>query len=150
MGDGSLFYRPRSPLLTTVNAYLGGPTPSRSDDPAVRFGPDGVTHYESYPKGPTTILTWQEVRAVAVLPGPVAGRRALCVYPVRDLPVPDLPVDERWKGSGAGLGMHFRRLFGTPLAVHWHHVRGPSLGTLARRLPTWTGGRIVLTSDPPL
>lgn len=149
MGDGSLFYRPKSRLLTTITAYLGGPSPSRPDDPAVRFGPTGVAYHESHGRAPTTSLEWREVRAVAVVPGPVAGRQALCVYAVTEPPVPDVPVGERWSGSGRGLGIHFRSLFGTPIAVHWHHVRGPSLRKLARSLPAWTGGRITLTSAPP-
>lgn len=144
-----MFYRPKSPLTSTIGAYLGGPSPARATDPAVQFGPDGVEYHESYGQGPTTTLTWPEVRAVALLPGPVAGRRALCVYPVEELPVPDLPVTELWTGSGPGLASHFRSLFGTPLAVHTHHVRGPSLRKLATQLPTWTDGRITLTSTRP-
>jgi hypothetical protein len=149
VGDESLFYRPKSPLTSTIGTYLGGPTPSRRGDPAVRFGPAGVEHHESYGKGPTTLLGWDEVRAVAVLPGPIAGRRALCVYPLRELPAPDIPASQRWTGSGPGLARGFRSLFGTPLAVHWHHVRGPALWKLAQRLPTWTEGRITLTSGRP-
>lgn len=149
MGDESLFYRPKSPLASTIAAYLGGPTPSRTDDPAVRFGPFGVEYHESYGRGPTTRLAWQEVRAVAVLPGPIEGRQALCVYPFRELPAPEVPVSELWTGSGPGLAIRFRSLFGTPIAVHWHHVRGPSLEKLARRLPAWTEGRIALGSARP-
>jgi hypothetical protein len=149
VGDGSLFYRPKSPLSSTVGAYLGGPSPSRPDDPAVRFDPNGVAYYESYGRGPTTSLGWKEVHAVAVVPGPVEGRQALCVYPVHELPAPDIPVSELWTGSGPGLAIRFRSLFGTPIAVHWHHVRGPSLGKLAKRLPAWTEGRIALTSGRP-
>lgn len=149
MGGESLFYRPKSPLLSTVGAYLGGPSPGRPDDPAVRFNPNGVAYQESYGRVPTTDLGWQEVRAVAILPGPVEGRQALCVYPFHELPEPEVPVGELWTGSGPGLAMHFRSLFGTPIAVHWHHVRGPSLRKLAKRLPAWTEGRIALTSAPP-
>lgn len=149
MGSESLFYRPRNALASTINAYLGGPAPSRKDDPAVRFDPDGVEYHESYGRGPTTRLGWKEVRAVAVLPGPVEGRRALCVYPLHELPEPDIPLSELWTGVGSGLAIHFRSLFGTPIAVHVHHVRGPSLEKLARRLPAWTEGRIALTSTRP-
>lgn len=149
MGDDSLFYRPKNPLMSTIGAYLGGPSPSRSDDPAVRFGPDGVAYHESYERGPITSLGWQEVRAVALLPGPIEGRHGLCVYPVHELPEPDTPLGELWTGSGPGLAVNFRRLFGTPIAVHWHHVRGPSLRKLAKRLPAWTEGRIALTSTRP-
>jgi hypothetical protein len=35
------------------------------------------------------------------------------------------------------------------LVVHLRHVRGPSLKTRARRLPTWTDGRITLTTERP-
>jgi hypothetical protein len=149
VGDDSLFYRPKSPLVSTIGAYLGGPTPSRTDDPAVRFDRNGVEYHESYGRGPTTCLEWKEVRAVAVLPGPVEGRQALCVYPFRELPEPGVPARELWTGSGPGLAIRFRSLFGTPIAVHWHHVRGPSLAKLARRLPVWTEGRIALTSARP-
>lgn len=149
MGDGSLFYQPKSPLSTTIGAYLGGPSPSRSGDPAVRFDAAGVEYHESYGREPITRLGWPDVRAVAVVPGPVGGRRALCVYPVHEPPEPDLPVSELWTGSGPGLGIHFRSLFGTPFAVHWHHVRGPSLTKLAKSLPRWTDGRITLTSARP-
>jgi hypothetical protein len=149
VGDESLFYRPRSPLWTKIDVYLGGPSPSRSDDPAVRFDPGGVEHHESYGRGPSTRLRWQEVRAVAVLPGPVGGRQALCVYPFHEPQEREIPVSERWTGSGPGLARHFRSLFGTPIAVHWHHVRGPSLAKLSQRLPVWTEGRIVLTSARP-
>lgn len=149
MGDGSLFYRPRSPLLSTIAAYVGGPTPSNAGDPAVRFAPDGVEYHQSYGREPITRLAWEEVRAVAVLPGPVQGRRALCVYTLRELPEPEIQVGELFSGTGPGLAVHFSSLFGTRLAVHWHHVRGPSLKTLADRLPAWTDGRIVLTSTRP-
>jgi hypothetical protein len=149
VGDGSLFYRPRSPLITTFAAYLGGPSPSNAGDPAVRFDPNGVEYHQSYGREPITRLGWEEVRAVAILPGPVEGRRALCVYPLRELPEPDIQVSELFSGTGPGLAVHFRSMFGTPLAVHWHHVRGPSLKTLATRLPTWTDGRIVLSSTRP-
>ncbi|MCE7010392.1 hypothetical protein LWC34_47450 [Kibdelosporangium philippinense] len=141
MGDESLFYRPKSPLLSTINTYLGGPTPARKDDPAVRFGPDGIEYHQSYGHGVTVRLGWQEVHAVAVLPGPVHGRQALCVYPFRQMPEPE--------GSGPGLLLRFRSLFGTPLAVHWHHVRGPSLAKLDSHLSAWTDGRIALTSERP-
>jgi hypothetical protein len=144
VGDESLFYRPRSPLWSRIDAYSGGPSPSRSDDPAVRFDPWGVEHHAAYGRGPTTRLGWEEVRAVAVLPGPVEGRQALCVYPFLEPPEPAVPASERWTGSGAGLAIRFRSLFGTPIAVHWHHVRGPSLAKLSQRLPTWTEGRIAL------
>lgn len=149
MGEESLFYRPKSPLISTVSAYLGGPAPSRADDPAVRFAPNGVEYHESYGRGPITRLGWKEVRAVAVLPGPVEGRQALCVYPFHELPEPDIPVSELLTGSGPGLAIHLRSLFGTPIAVHWHYVRGPSLERLAKRLPAWTEGRIALTSARP-
>jgi hypothetical protein len=149
VGDESLFYRPKSPLLSTIGAYLGGPSPGRPGDPAVRFDPNGVAYHESYERGPTTSLGWKEVRAVAVLPGPIADRQALCVYPFHELPEPDIPVSELWTGSGPGLAVHFMSLFGTSMAVHWHHVRGPSLRKLAQRLPAWTEGRIALTSAPP-
>ncbi|GAB3889323.1 hypothetical protein GCM10029964_058680 [Kibdelosporangium lantanae] len=145
MGDDSLFYQPRNPVTSAVGARLGGPTPSRVGDPAVLFNATGVEYHESYGGGVTTRLAWKDVRAVAVLPGPVGGRQALCVYPVREIPAPDVPAEERWSGSGRGLSMTFRRMFGTPLAVHWHHVRGPSLRKLAKRLPAWTDGRISLT-----
>ena len=149
MGEGSLFYRPKSSRWSTVGAYLGGPTPSRPDDPAVRFDPYGVEHHESYGRGPITRLEWREVRAVAVLPGPVQGRQALCVYPFHEPPQADTPLSESWTGSGPGLAIRFTSLFGTPLAVHCHHVRGPSLKKLAQRLPAWTDGRIALTSGRP-
>ncbi|GGK00574.1 hypothetical protein GCM10011583_35020 [Streptomyces camponoticapitis] len=148
MGD-KLFYRPRNPLWSTVGAYLGGPTPSRKDDPAVAFDPNGVEYHELYGHGPTTRLRWTEVRAVAVLPGPVEGRQALCVYPLHELPAPDIPVSEMWSGTGPGLANYFRMLFGTPISVHLHHVRGPSLGKLAKHLPAWTEGRIPLTWTRP-
>jgi hypothetical protein len=115
----------------------------------VRFDPNGVEYHQSYGREPITRLGWEEVRAVALLPGPVEGRRALCVYPLRELPEPDIQVSELFSGTGPGLAVHFRSMFGTPLAVHWHHVRGPSLKTLANRLPTWTEGRIVLSSTRP-
>ncbi|WP_432944925.1 hypothetical protein ACQPXM_04190 [Kribbella sp. CA-253562] len=86
---------------------------------------------------------------MAVLPGPIEGRRALCVYPFQDLPLPDRLSSELWTGTGAGLAMAFTHWFGTPIAVHWHHVRGPSLTKLAQRLPAWTEGRIGLTSVRP-
>jgi len=149
VGDGSLFYRPRNPLLSTIRALLGGPTPSRPGDPAMRFGPDGVTYHQSYERGPVTTLEWPQVRAVAVLPGPIAGRLALCVYRFHEPPAPDIPLSEMWTGTGPGLSLHFTMLFGTPFAVHWHHVRGPSLRKLATRLPTWTDGRITLTTTRP-
>jgi len=149
VGEESLFYRPKNPLASTVGALLGGPTPSRKGDPAVRFNPNGVEYHLSYGRGPTTRLGWTEVRAVAVLPGLFEGRQALCVYPFQELPDPDIPAGERWTGSGPGLALHFKSLFGTPIAVHWHHVRGPSLKKLANRLPTWTEGRIALTSARP-
>jgi hypothetical protein len=145
VGDESLFYRPKNPLLSTIGAYLGGPTPSRRDDPAMRFDLNGVEHHLSYGRGPTTRLGWKEVRAVAVVPGPVPGRQGLCVYPFRELPEPDVAVGERWTGSGPGLVGALRSWFGTPIAVHWHHVRGPSLEKLAKRLPAWTEGRITLS-----
>jgi len=149
MGDGSLFYRPKNPLLSTVVALLGGPSPSRAGDPAVRFGPNGVEYHQSFGREPITRLGWEEVRAVAVLPGPIEGRRALCVYPLRELPEPDIPVSEIFSGTGPGLAVNFRLMFGTPLAVHLHHVRGPSLRKLDYRLATWTDDRIVLTSTRP-
>jgi hypothetical protein len=147
VGEESLFYRPKNPLASTVGALLGGPTPSRTGDPAVRFDPNGVEYHESYGRGPITRLGWREVRAVAVLPGPIEGRQALCVYPFQEPPDPDF--GELWTGSGPGLAIHFRFLFGTPIAVHWHHVRGPSLKKLAKRLSAWTEGRIALTSARP-
>ncbi|GAA3020587.1 hypothetical protein Sfulv_58440 [Streptomyces fulvorobeus] len=150
MGYEALFYRPRNSLASTVRAYLGGPSPSRKDDPAVCFDRTGIEYHESYGRGPTTRLTWEEVRAVAVLPGPVEGRRALCVYPLHELPQPDIQVGELWSGVGPRLAIYFRALFGTPISVHLHHVRGPSLGKLAKRLPAWTEGRIVLTSARPV
>jgi hypothetical protein len=149
VGEESLLYRPKNPLASTVGALLGGPTPSRAGDPAVRFGPNGVEYHESYGRGPTTRLEWNEVRAVAVLPGPIEGRQALCVYLFQELPHPDIAVSELWTGSGPGLASAFRLWFDTPIAVHWHHVRGPSLKKLARRLPAWTEGRITLTSARP-
>jgi len=149
MGDESLFYRPKSPLSSTVLAYLGGPTPSKPDDPAVRFDLGGVEYHESYGHGVTTRLGWQEVRAVALLPGPIEGRRALCVYPLHEQPEPDIAADALFPGSGPGLAVRFRSLFGTPIAVHWHHVRGPSPEKLAKRLLAWTDGRITLTSSRP-
>ncbi|WP_052849332.1 hypothetical protein [Streptomyces avicenniae] len=149
MGGESLFYRPRNSLATTIRAYLGGPTPSRGDDPAVCFSPEGVEHHESYGRGPTTRLSWNDVRAVAVLPGPVEGRSALCVYPLHELPGPAIAPGELWTGVGPGLAVHLTALFGTPLAVHLHHVRGPSLRKLAARLPTWTDGRTALTAARP-
>lgn len=149
MGDESYFYRPKNSLLSTVGAYMGGPAPSRRDDPALRFDSDGVEYQESFGRGPTTHLRWREVRAVAVLPGPVGGRQALCVYPFHELPEPDIPVSELWTGTGPGLAIHFRSLFGTPTAVHRHHVRGPSLKKLTQRLPAWTEGRIALTAARP-
>ncbi len=149
MGDGSLFYRPRNPLTSTIGALLGGPSPSRPGDPAVRFDPNGVEYHESYRSGSITRLGWEEVRAVAVLPGPIEGRQALCVYSFQELSEPDIPVSELWTGTGPGLAIHFSLLFGTPLAVHCHHVRGPSLRKLAEHLPAWTEGRLVLTSARP-
>jgi hypothetical protein len=68
------------------------------------------------------------------------------VYPFEALPEPDVAVSELWTGSGQGLVSYLMVLFGTPIAVHWHHVRGPSLGKLAKRLPAWTEGRIALSS----
>jgi hypothetical protein len=115
----------------------------------VRFGPDGVEHHQSFGRGPITRLGWEEVHAVAVLPGPVEGRRALCVYPFRELPEPTLSFSERFSGTGPGLAGAFRFFFGTPLAVHLHHVRGPSLKKLDYRLSVWTDDRIVLTSIRP-
>jgi hypothetical protein len=150
MGDESLFYRPKSPLLSTVVTYLGGPTPSKRGYPAVRFDLSGVEYHESYGQGVTTSLGWKEVRAVALLPGPVEGRLALCVYPLHDLPEPDISVDVRSSGTAPRRVFNFRRLFGTPIAVHWHHVRGPSPERLAERLPGWTDGRITLTSARPV
>ena len=110
MGDASLFHRPRSVLLSTIVASLGEPSPSRKDDPAVRFGPDGVEYHESYGHGPTTRLRWEEVRAVAVVPGPVEGNHALCVYPLHELPQPDVPEGGLFTGSGPGLTTWFRTL----------------------------------------
>jgi hypothetical protein len=147
--DGSLLYRPGSPLTSTVGALLGGPTPSYRGDPAIRFGPDGVEYDESYRRGPITRLGWEEVRVVAFLPGPVQGRHALCVYPFQELPERDIPLSELGSGTGPALAVHLRALFNTPIAVHWHHVRGPSLRKLGERLPAWTGGRIALTSERP-
>ena len=97
MGDESLFYRPKSPLSSTVLAYLGGP----------------------------------------------------CVFPLHDLPEPDISLDARFSGTGPGLAARFNSLFGTPIAVHWHHVRGPSPEKLAKRLPAWTDERISLASSRP-
>ncbi|AKH83641.1 hypothetical protein AA958_17085 [Streptomyces sp. CNQ-509] len=37
----------------------------------------------------------------------------------------------------------------TPIAVHWHYARGPSLQKLARLLPARTDGRITLTTSRP-
>ena len=145
MGEESLFYRPKNPLLSTIRTYLGGPTPSRRHDPAIRFDRNGVEHQVSYGRGPTTRLGWKEVRAVAMVPGPVPDRQGLCVYPFEELPEPDVAVSELWTGAGPGLAIRLTVLFGTSIAVHWHHVRGPSLGKLARRLPAWTEGRIALS-----
>ncbi|MEO3765101.1 hypothetical protein [Streptomyces sp. B8F3] len=149
MGDKSLFYRPKNPLVTQIGVFFGGPAPSRRDDPAMRFGPHGVEYHETYGRGPTTRLRWEEVRAVAVLPGPVVDRRGLCVFPFQEIPEPDIPPGELFSGTGPGLGIAFRVHFDTPIAVHWHHVRGPSLRKPAQRLPAWTEGRITLTARCP-
>lgn len=149
MGDDSLFYRPKNSLLSALGSYAGGPAPSRRDDPALRFDRDGVEYHESFGRGPTARLRWSEVRAVAVLPGPDEGRQALCVFAFHELAAPDVPAGEQWTGTGPALALHFRSLFGTPIAVHRHHVRGPSLEKLSERLPAWTEGRIVLTSAHP-
>ncbi|MGP4011967.1 hypothetical protein [Streptomyces sp. 4N124] len=145
----SLFYRPGSTLLTTIRAYTGGPSPARPDDPAVRFHPEGVAYHEAFGYVPVIKLGWPAVRAVAVLPGPVPDRQVLCVYRINEPPQRDVPADEMFTGTGRGLGTHFQALFGTRLVVHLHHVRGPSLRKLARRLPAWTDGRITLTTERP-
>lgn len=149
MGGESLFYRPRNRLISTIEAYLGGPSPSRKDDPAVRFGPDGVEYHDAYKRGSITRLGWQDVRAVAFFPGPIEDRYALCVYPLHELPEPEMTRDQASSGAAPGLQSWFRQLFGTPLTVHWHHVRGPSLSRLAARLPDWTEGRIALLWERP-
>ncbi|MET8347368.1 hypothetical protein [Streptomyces microflavus] len=149
MRDESLFYRPASTLLTTIRAYTGGPTPSRSDDPAIRFHPGGVTYHQTYRRLPAVELSWPRIRAVAVLPGPIAGREALCVYPLNEPPEPEVQIEELFTGTGRGLGMRFEALFGTRYSVHLHHVRGPSLIKLARHLPAWTSGRVRLTTERP-
>jgi len=102
VGEESLFYRPKNPLLSTIRTYLGGPTPSRRHDPAIRFDRNGVEHQVSYGRGPTTRLGWKEVRAVAMVPGPVPDRQGLCVYPFEELPEPDVAVSELWTGAGQG------------------------------------------------
>lgn len=145
MGDESLFYRPGNPLLGIINTYLGGPTPSRRDDPAIRFDLRGVEYHFSYGRGPTTRLAWKDIRAVAVMPGPVSDRQGLCVYPFAELPEQKDATSVLHTGSGPGFAHHLNRLFGTPIAVHWHHVRGPSLTKLGQRLPAWTDGRITLS-----
>jgi hypothetical protein len=149
VGDESLFYRPGSTLLTTIRAYTGGPTPSRPDDPAVLFHPGGVAYHQAYGHVPVIKLGWSAVRAVAILPGPIPGRQALCVYRLIEPPEPDVPANELFTGAGRGLGVHFQALFGTRYVVHLHHVRGPSLKKLARCLPAWTGGRVTLTTERP-
>lgn len=146
----SLFYRPGSTLLTTIRAYTGGPTPARPDDPAVRFHPEGIAYHQAFGHDPVIKLGWPAVRAVAVLPGPIADRRALCVYRINEPPRSDIPADAMFTGTGQGLGAHFEALFGTRLAVHLHHVRGPSLNRLARSLPAWTNGRITLGTERPV
>jgi hypothetical protein len=142
--DQSLLYRPRNAWLSRVYALMGGPSPSRPDDPAIRFGADGIDYHESYGRAPVTHLYWNEIRAVALVSGPIEGRQALCVYTFDELPEADITVGELFTGSGPGLGVHFRSLFGTPIAVHWHHVTGPPLRRLSARLPRWTAGRITL------
>ncbi|MFW6723249.1 hypothetical protein ACHZ98_24415 [Streptomyces sp. MAR4 CNY-716] len=150
MGEKSLFYRPKNPTVTKIGVLFGGPAPSRKDDPAMRFGRHGVEYHEAYRHGPTTRLRWDEVRAVAVLPGPVAGRQGLCVFPFQEIPEPDIPIGELFSGTGPGLGIALRVHFDTPIAVHRHYVRGPSLRKLARLLPAWTDGRITLTTRRPV
>jgi hypothetical protein len=71
------------------------------------------------------------------------------VYRINEPPQSDVPADEMFTGTGRGLGAHFQALFGTRLVVHLHHVRGPSLQKLARRLPAWTDGRITLITERP-
>ena len=71
------------------------------------------------------------------------------MYRLNEPPEADVPANERFTGTGRGLGVHFQALFGTKLVVHLHHIRGPSLRKLARRLPAWTGGRITLTTEHP-
>jgi hypothetical protein len=149
VGDESLFYRPGSTLLTTIRAYTGGPTPSRPDDPAVLFHPGGVAYHQAYGRVPVIKLGWSAIRAVAILPGPIPDRRALCVYRLNEPPEPDAPFNEMFSGTGRGLGFAFQAMFGTRYAVHLHHVRGPSLKKLARCLPAWTEGRVTLTTERP-
>ncbi|PSK67617.1 hypothetical protein B0E53_00427 [Micromonospora sp. MH33] len=143
----SLFYRPASTWLTTLRAYTGGPTPARPDDPAIRFHPEGIAYHYAYGYTPILKLGWPAIRAIALLPGPIPGRKALCIYRLNP-PPPPTPKDP-FSGTGHALGSYFHTLFGTNLAVHLHHVRGPSLKKLARRLPEWTNGRLTLTTTRP-